>query len=127
MKKIILLVLLSMGIFVSADIVKAAMGTREFIELCAKGKPNEVEAAIKNGAKINARLGEYGMTALIYAARGNPNPDVIALLLKNGADAQAREKWDGKRAIDYAGENGKLKNTAAFKQLQEASKVTIKR
>jgi ankyrin repeat protein len=105
--------------FVGAGIGEATMSTDEFIELCIKGKPDEVEAAIKNGANVNAK-DKYDETALMYAAGNNSNPEAIALLIKNGADANTKD-IDGNRAIDFAKENDKLKNTEAFKQLEKAS------
>ncbi|GHV40084.1 hypothetical protein FACS1894187_20670 [Synergistales bacterium] len=158
MKKAILVVLLLTGIFVFAGIGEAAMSVEEFCKLCEMGTPNEVEAAIRDGADVNARYDDItplmraatynsnpevtalllengvdinaedadGLTALMLAAYNNSNPEVIALLLKNGANPNVRDS-DGKRAIDHAGRNEKLRGTAVFKQLQEASKVKIKR
>ncbi|GHV40077.1 hypothetical protein FACS1894187_20640 [Synergistales bacterium] len=197
MKKIISAVFALSVLFMSAGIGGAAISTQEFADLCKKGTPDKVKAAInggadvnaknsdgwtalmvaaqnnpnpeviatllKNGADVNAKNSD-GWTALMFAAQNNPNPEVIALLLergadvnakniigwtalmlaaannpnpkvvaallKNGADAQAID-YAGRMAIDYArdyaGGNEKLTGTAAFKQLQEASEVTIKR
>ncbi|GHV34642.1 hypothetical protein FACS1894187_05650 [Synergistales bacterium] len=216
-------------LFTYAGIAESAMSTQEFFNVSANGKPQEVEVAIQSGADINAkdnydgytalmyaaksnpdpevialllendaeintknkdaqtalmiaalynpnaeitalliangadvntRDEKYGMTALIYAAWKNANSEVVALLLKNGSDvnAQSEDGWtalmvaamettnskiitlllkagadaqmrntDGKRAIDYAKGNIRIKGTDAFKQLQEASRVVIKR
>ncbi|GHS97345.1 hypothetical protein AGMMS50276_17250 [Synergistales bacterium] len=196
MKKIISVALLLAGIFVCANFAEAAMSAWEFHDLCLNGTPQKVEAAIKGGADVNAR-DKDGYTALTYAARSNLNPEVIALLLKNGADINVKSvreggltalmvaaglnpnpevtelllkngadintktesdqaerdsvtalmlaAWrnpnpavvslllnngadayikagDGKRAIDYARENNRLKGTEALRQLEEASK-----
>jgi len=61
------------------------------------------------------------MTALMYAAWENPNPEVVVTLLKAGADVKAKS-YSGKTAFDYAQDNEKLKGTDALKQLEEASK-----
>ena len=61
------------------------------------------------------------MTALMYAAMGNTNPEVIRVLLDAGADGKARDK-NGKTAFDYAQDNEKLKGTDALRKLEEASK-----
>ena len=62
-----------------------------------------------------------GITALMEAAHTNPNPDVIAALLRAGANAKAMDTR-GKTALDYAQYNTTLKGTPAFRQLQEASR-----
>ncbi|MCL1876223.1 MAG: ankyrin repeat domain-containing protein, partial [Synergistaceae bacterium] len=76
-------------------------------------------------ALIKAKMDFYaerdGWTALMMAAAQNKNPEIISILLKNGADAQAKDK-DGKSAIDYARKNDKLKNTDAVRELEEAVK-----
>ncbi|GHV47953.1 hypothetical protein FACS1894204_11850 [Synergistales bacterium] len=82
--------------------------------------PETIARLFRNGADINARDGLTGGTALMWAAESNPNPEVILLLLENGADVHMKD-WGGRRAIDYAGRNSKLRGTKAFKQLQEAT------
>ncbi|MCL2010843.1 MAG: ankyrin repeat domain-containing protein, partial [Synergistaceae bacterium] len=94
------------------------MSDEDFLELCKSGTAHEIEAAIKNGANVNA-ADDKGTTALMHAAYGNPNPEVISVLLKNGADAHARDE-DGKRAIDHASENENIKGTNAYWELNDA-------
>jgi len=53
--------------------------------LVRTGTPQQVQAAINQGADLEARDKE-GMTALMYAAALNPNAEVIMRLLKAGAD-----------------------------------------
>ena len=60
-----------------------------------------------------------GMTALMYAAEHNANPEVITMLLKAGADGKAKDR-KGKTAYDYAQKNAKLKGTDAYRLLNEA-------
>jgi ankyrin repeat protein len=67
-------------------------GTTDFFELIKAGTPQAVQAAISNGADVNAQ-DKYGWTPLMYAAGFNPNPEVIATLLKAGADIEARDKY----------------------------------
>ena len=57
---------------------------------------------------------------MLAAVSDNSNPEVISLLLNNGADAHAKDK-DGKRAIDYASENESIKGTKAYWELNDAS------
>ena len=71
------------------------------------------------GADVNATIS--GWTALILAAKSNPNPEVIMTLLKAGANARSKD-WFGRTALWYAHSNEKLKGTNALKQLEEASR-----
>ena len=52
----------------------------------------------------------------MLAAGHNKNPEVITTLLKNGADAKAKDNR-GKTAFDYAQDSGNLKGTDAYRQL----------
>ena len=62
---------------------------KDFFQLVTAGTPQDVQAAISNGADVNAR-DTAGMTALMDAAGANKNPEVITILLKAGADIKAR-------------------------------------
>ena len=53
--------------------------TKDFFELVTAGTPQDVQAAINNGADVNAR-NEVGDTALTLAAAYNKSPEVIATL-----------------------------------------------
>ena len=77
-------------------------------------------ALIKAGANVNAK-NKDNFTALMIAALYNKNPEIISILLRNGADVKAKDKY-GKRAIDYAKRNEKLKNTDALRELEKAVK-----
>ncbi|MCL1875402.1 MAG: ankyrin repeat domain-containing protein, partial [Synergistaceae bacterium] len=68
-------------------------------------------------------LREHGreLVTLMIAVLYNKNPEIISILLKNGADVKAKDKY-GKRAIDYAREYDKHKNTDAIRELEEAVK-----
>jgi len=59
-----------------------------FIRLCIKGTAQEVEAAIKAGANINAVI-PTNQTPLNRAIE-NPDLDVITVLIRNGADVNAK-------------------------------------
>jgi 6-phosphogluconolactonase (cycloisomerase 2 family)/uncharacterized caspase-like protein len=62
----------------------------DFFKLARTGRPQDVQSAIRTGAEVNARNSD-GWTALMLAARDNPNLDVIVTLLKSGADLSARD------------------------------------
>jgi len=62
---------------------------KDFFELVMTGTPKEVQAAIDKGADVNSS-GKDGMTALMYAAQSNTDPDVISILLTAGADPEAK-------------------------------------
>ena len=63
--------------------------TKDFFELVKAGTPQDVQAAIQEGASVNARMSgvpqEQGKTPLSYAAQYNVDPKVITVLLKAGA------------------------------------------
>ena len=50
--------------------------TTDFFEVVIAGTPRQVQAAIDQGADINAR-DSSGMTALMHAAEDSQNPEVI--------------------------------------------------
>jgi ankyrin repeat protein len=83
--------------------------TKDFFELVREGTPNKIQEAIGAGADIEAR-DRLGLTALMYAAMINQNPEVITALLKAGADIKARGK-DGKTALLNAGANLKARDS----------------
>src|ERR1700722_1241734 len=56
-----------------------------FLDVCKSGTPEQVTAAINAGADVNAK-DPKGQTPLFEAAKMNPNPGVIAALIKAGAD-----------------------------------------
>jgi ankyrin repeat protein len=125
----------------------------DFFDLVITGTSQSVQAAISNGADVNARnsydktplmcAAEYnqhpeviitllatgvdiearndrGETPLLYAAMYNQNPEVITILLAAGADVKAKD-LRGKTAFDYAQKNARLKGTADYNTLEEAS------
>jgi ankyrin repeat protein len=63
--------------------------TTDFFKLVTTGTPQEVQAAIDKGADVKANVPE-GLTPLIAAAAFNKNPDVVATLLRAGADIEAQ-------------------------------------
>ena len=66
-----------------------AMNDWAFVKLCEKCSAQQIRAELMNGANPNAR-GEYGNTALMYAAEYNKNPEVVSILLKAGADVNTK-------------------------------------
>jgi hypothetical protein len=81
----------------SAGIGNAAMSTQDFLELCANGKPKEIEAAIKAGADVNAAIDDSfsnaelgGWTVLMLATADDSNLKVVELLLKSGAKVNVK-------------------------------------
>ena len=80
-----------------------AMSDSDFLNLCESGNTAEIEAAIKNGANVNAKYND-GMTALMLAARYG-HAEIAELLLKYGANVNAKE-YDGSTALIWAAING---------------------
>jgi ankyrin repeat protein len=78
-----------------------------------------IEDLIKAGAELNA-ADDRGRTPLHWAARKCVDEKVVAALLEAGGDARATDA-QGRRPLDYAGKNEKLKGTAAYQALLDAS------
>jgi ankyrin repeat protein len=72
---------------------EAARDVQEFLLLCERGTPEDVESTIRNGANVLSK-GYNGRDALNMAAAFNPDVSVTEVLLKNGADVNARNQWD---------------------------------
>ena len=70
----------------------AVMSVLEFIQLCERGTPEEVLRAIKDGGNVNAVYGELNWTPLFYGAYYNGNPEVVRILIENGADINAQDR-----------------------------------
>src|SRR5271157_1210192 len=68
-------------------VASAYAQTMDFFELAKTGTPQSIQAAIKQGADINAR-DDHDWTALMVAAMSNPNPAVMTTLLKAGANIE---------------------------------------
>ena len=66
--------------------------TTDFFELVKTGTPQSVQAAINQGADVNAR-DRYGLTPLMFAAQYNQDSKVVATLLEAGANLNARNRY----------------------------------
>lgn len=76
--------------------------TESFFDIVQAGTPQDVQAAVDKGADVNARdMESFGMTPLMWAAEWNKNPEVIVVLLKAGAEVNARDD-DGETPLIYA-------------------------
>lgn len=62
-----------------------------FLEIVKTGYPQDVQAAINEGADLEAR-DMNGATALMWAVTNTENLEMITTLLKAGADVNARDK-----------------------------------
>ena len=88
----------------------------DFFTLAKTGTPQGIQAAIDLGAAVNAQSDD-GVTALMYAAGYNQNPDVTTTLLKAGAEIAAQDTKDGLTVLMYA---------AAFNQNPEIINTLVK-
>lgn len=82
------------------------LSDEDFLKLCRTGTAREVENAMKTGANVNAQESdgdtrEWGLSALMVAARNN-NPDVVTALIKNGANVNAKDFGDENTALKWA-------------------------
>ena len=73
-----------------------SMSGIQFVEMCSKASPAEIQAAIEAGADVNAG-NEHGHTPLMEAASFN-TPQTVALLLKAGADLAGTDRF-GRNAL----------------------------
>ena len=63
---------------------------------------------------------EGGMTALMYSVWGDtPNVEIVGTLLDAGAEVGMKDH-EGKRAIDHAQANDRIKGTDTLKRLENA-------
>ena len=62
----------------------AMLFAQDIFTLAKSGTPEQIQAAINAGAKLDDR-DKNGTTPLMYAALNNKNPDVITTLLRAGA------------------------------------------
>lgn len=81
----------------------SAMSDRAFEKLCSNGSVQEIQEALQQGANPNASItaGKKGMTPLMAAALKNKDPSVFRILLKAGADINAKNE-DGWTALTIA-------------------------
>ena len=89
------------GCLSSARLTTPPAQTKDFFALVQTGSPQDVQDAISKGADIEAR-GEAVRTPLMYATWKNRNLEVIAVLLKAGADVNAQD-GNGMTPLMFAG------------------------
>ena len=78
--------------FIENANAKDSQGRTKLMIAAKKGDVAAIEDLLYSGAEINAR-DEEGWTALMYAARFQPNPDITKLLLYKGADRTIKNKY----------------------------------
>ncbi len=98
-----------------------AMSDEDFLNLCAAGTPKQIQAAVKNGANVNA-VNSKGRTALMIAVMQNTHPEVIELLIDSGADVNAKTK-KGVNALTYAAHNKQLQLSKALERLKQLTQI----
>ena len=87
----------------------AAMSDSDFALMCMWGEPEEIEHAIQDGANVNGIDDAAGWTGLHHAAMRNDNPEVLRILLDNGADIDAHDE-NGMTPLILAVSGGKPGN-----------------
>lgn len=79
-----------------------------------------VRSLVEAGAAVDARR-NTGSTPLMFAAANSTTPEIVQLLLDQGADPLSNDKED-KRAIDFAEGNASLADTPALWDLRARSR-----
>ena len=93
MKKFILsMCFIFTAVLVFSSGVFAAVSDDRFALMCMWGEPEEIEQAIQGGANVNGIDDAAGWTGLHHAAMRNDNPEVLRILLDNGADIEASDE-----------------------------------
>jgi hypothetical protein len=72
--------------------VAATESAPSFFDVARTGTLQAVQDAVSQGADVKAHDAN-GLTALMYAAMYNQDPQVITVLLKAGADPEVRDKY----------------------------------
>ena len=71
---------------------RAAMSDEEFVTLCAgNGTPEQIQAALDNGANVNGQ-DKNGTTPLLITFLAYKNSEQLKVLLRAGADVNAKSK-----------------------------------
>lgn len=70
--------------------IPGACAQTSFLDLVKTASPRQVADALAQGADVNA-LDTNKMTPLMWAARANPDPEVITTLVKAGAVLEAKD------------------------------------
>jgi len=94
----------------------AMLFAQDIFTLAKSGTPEQIQAAINAGAKVNDR-DKDGWTPLMFAAQSNENPDVITTLLNAGAKVDDRDKYGRTPLMRAAALN---KNPEVIKVLLDA-------
>ena len=75
----------------NAQAADLKMSAEEFIELCGNGTLQEIEAAIKDRADVNAKAKWNGVTCTsLIAAVSNNQLNIVQFLIDNGADVNEK-------------------------------------
>ena len=107
---------------ISTLLATADLQSQEATPLHIAASGNDLQKVVlllEKGAELEARDTD-GWTPLMFAAAASSTPEIVALLIEKGADALAKDK-EGKKAIDHAQENEKLKGTPAYWKLHNKS------
>ena len=83
-------------------------------EACKKSDIETIKTLISQGANINAKIGPWEKTALMYAC-DKENIPLVEYLLAKGADVNLKNK-NGKTALMYAKSNGHTETVHLLKE-----------
>ena len=137
-KFVVLLVLALMLFARCADAANTKpLDDKTFLNLCANGTAREVENAIKAGANIKAVGNEisfrgdrgfsssYNWTTLMVAAVFNSDLEVITVLVKNGADVNAKNTTAPAEWINPDGHTALMRVASEWRRQEESNNSAI--
>lgn len=87
-------------------VTRSAEPRDDFFRVCSKGTLDDVRKALMLGVNIHAR-DKQGMTALMYAARDNADPEVMKVLLRAAAPRRPWYKLGGEVAVEDRDKEGR--------------------
>lgn len=98
---------------ISAKIDKSIKKCLKLMHLCARGKYDDVKNSLLNGSLVTFR--DYDRRTPLHLAAGEGHANVCALLIENGAEISAKDRW-GNTALSDAYDNNKIEVVELLKR-----------
>lgn len=98
---------------ISAKIDKSIKKCLKLMHLCARGKYDDVKNSLLNGSLVTFR--DYDRRTPLHLAAVEGHANVCALLIENGAEISAKDRW-GNTALSDAYDNNKIEVVELLKR-----------